>query len=41
MYDSEGCKYPVDDYRQIYVPLECEPTDASVIEEERVKERKN
>ena len=41
LYDSEGYEYPMDDYRQIYVLLEAEPTDASVIEEEKIKEIKN
>ena len=41
LYDSEGYEYPVDDYGQIYVPLEVEPADAIVIEEEIVKETKN
>ena len=40
MYDSEGYEYPVDDYRQIYVPLESEQTDAGVIEEEKGKRNK-
>ena len=33
LYDCEGYEYPVDNYRQIYVSLEVEPTDANVIEE--------
>ena len=41
LYDSEGYEYPVDDYRQIYVPLESEPADALAIEEETKKEIKN
>ena len=41
LYDSEGYEYPVDDYGQIYVPLDAEQTDARVNEEEKRKETKN
>ena len=41
LYDSERYEYPVDDYRQIYVPLEAEQTDAWVNEEENMNETKN
>ena len=37
LYDSEGYEYPVDDYRQIYVPLEAESADASVLTEEETE----
>ena len=37
LYDLEGHEYPVDDYRQIYVPLESEPADAGVAEVETDK----
>ena len=37
LYNSEGYEYPVDDYGQIYVPLEAEPTDAGVTQEEKEK----
>ena len=40
LYDSEGYKYPMDDYGHIYVPLESEPTAASVTEEGKIKETK-
>ena len=40
LYDSEGYKYLVDDYVQIYVLLEAEPTDAGAIEEEKIKKTK-
>ena len=40
LYDSDGYKYPMDDYRQIYVQLEAEPTYAGVSEEEKQKETK-
>ena len=38
---QRGMNIPVDDYGQIYVLLEAEPTDAIVIEEEKIKETKN
>ena len=41
LYDFEGYEYPVNDYGQIYVPLEAAPTDASVTEEETEKGTKN
>ena len=41
LYDSKGCEYPMDDYGQVYVPFETEPTDAETIEEEKTKETKN
>ena len=42
MYGSEGQDYPVDDYGQIYAPLEVEQTGAEeTFEEEKVKEIKN
>ena len=41
LYDLECHEYPADDYRQIYVPLEAEPTDAGATEEETKKEIKN
>ena len=41
LYDSEGYEYLVDDYGQIYVLLEVEPTDAGVTEEEKGKETNN
>ena len=37
LYDSEGYEYPVDNYRQIYVPLEAESADASVVTEEETE----
>ena len=40
LYGSKGYEYPMDDYRKIYVPLEAEPADAVVIEEETEKETK-
>ena len=40
LYDSEGYEYPVNDYGQIYVRLESEPTDVSLIEEEKLKKQK-
>ena len=41
LYDSEEYEYPVDDYGYIYVPLEAEPADAVVIEEETENKTKN
>ena len=41
LYDSEGYKYPVDDYGQIYVALEAEQAVADVFKEKRPKETKN
>ena len=41
LYDSEGYEFPVDEYGQIYVPLEAKPADAMAIEEETKKEIKN
>ena len=41
LYDSEGYEYSVDDYGQIYVPLDAEQTDAGVSEEGKLKETKN
>ena len=41
LYDCEGYEHPMDDYGQIYVPLEAELADAVVIEEEKIKETKN
>ena len=40
LYDAEGYEYPVDDYGQIYIPLETEQTAAKMHEEEK-KETKN
>ena len=40
LYDTDGYEYPVDDYGQIYVPLETEQTVAETIEEEKPKENK-
>ena len=41
LYDSEGYEYPINDYGQIYIPLESEPADAMMIEEEKEKNTKN
>ena len=41
LYDSEGQEYPVDDYGQIYVPLEAEPAGAETLEKEKAKDTKN
>ena len=41
LYDSEGIEYPVDDYGQVYVPFELEPSGAGEIEVEKEKETKN
>ena len=41
LYDLEGYEYLVNYYRQIYVPLEFEPADAMMIEEETQKDTKN
>ena len=41
LYDSEGYEYPVDDYGQIYIPLEVEQIVARPDEEEKVTETKN
>ena len=43
LYDSEGCAYLIDDYRQVYVPFELEPAGATsgLIEEETPKTTKN
>ena len=41
LYDAEGYEYPVDDYGQIYIPLEAEQTAAEINEEEKNKETKN
>ena len=37
LYDFEGYKYLVDDYGQIYVLLESEPTDAGATKKEKIK----
>ena len=41
LYDEEGYEYPIDEYGQIYVPLEPERTAAGENEEEIKKETKN
>ena len=41
LYDEEGYEYPIDDYGQIYVPLQPEQTAAENIEEEIDKNTKN
>ena len=41
LYDSKGCEYPMDDYKQINVPLKAEPADAIMIDKEKIKETKN
>ena len=42
LYDSEGQKYPVDDYGQIYVPLESEHAGGEEqVEDEKEKTTKN
>ena len=42
LYDSEGYKYPVDDYGQIYVPLESEHVGGEEqVEDEKEKTTKN
>ena len=41
LYDSEGYEHPVNDYGQIYVPLESEPADSMTIEEETQKDTRN
>ena len=42
MYDSEGQEYPVDDYGQIYIPLESELTGGEEsVEDEKEKNTKN
>ena len=40
LYDAEGYEYLVDDYGQIYIPLETEQTAAEMHEEEKNKETK-
>ena len=40
LYDYEWYEYSVDDYEQIYVILEAEPTDAGVSKEEKEEETK-
>ena len=40
LYDEEGYEYPIDEYGQIYVPLEPERTVAGENEEEIEKETK-
>ena len=41
LYDEQGYEYPIDEYGQIYVPLEPEQTVAGETEEEMKKETKN
>ena len=42
LYDSEGQEYPVDDYGQIYVPLESELAGGEEpMEDEKEKNTKN
>ena len=42
LYDSEGQEYPVDDYGQIYVPLESELTGGEeLVEDVKEKSTKN
>ena len=41
LYDADGYEYPIDDYGQIYVPLETKQTAAEVIEEETNNNTKN
>ena len=42
MYDFEGQEYPVDDYGQIYIPLESEFTGGKEsVEDEKEKNSKN
>ena len=42
LYDSEGQEYPVDDYGQIYVPLESEHDGGEdQVEDEKEKNTKN
>ena len=42
LYDSEGQEYPVDDYGQIYVPLESEHAGGEdQVEDEKEKTTKN
>ena len=41
LYDEDGYEYPIDDYGQIYVPLQPEQTIAKKIEEEKEKNTKN
>ena len=40
LYDLKDYEYIVDDYRQIYVPLESEPADTVMIEEKKEKNTK-
>ena len=40
LYDSKGYEYPMDDYKQIYVPLEAEQTVAGMDGVEKSKETK-
>ena len=41
LYGEEGYEYPIDDYGQMYVPLQPEQTAAEVNEEGALKETKN
>ena len=41
LYDCEGYEHPMDDYGQIYVPLEAELDDTVVSDEETEKETKS
>ena len=40
LYDAEGYEYPVEDYGQLYIPLETEQAAAEVHEEAKSKEIK-
>ena len=35
LYDAEGYEYPIENYGQMYIPLQIEQIDAEVHEEEK------
>ena len=41
VYDEEGYEYPIDNFHQLYVPLEFEQTAAEEVQEEKDKTPKN
>ena len=41
VYDEEGYEYPIDNFHQLYVPLECEQTVAEEVREEKGKSTKS
>ena len=40
MYDEEGYEYPIDNFGQLYFPLEFEQTDTEEVQEEKIKLKK-